>query len=79
MQSAQKLISHLFTHYGLKIRNYGENCDKNGQKHQNVYTTGRFSEKRSMKYFQNNIFTTWEGSLEKPHHQFNLLTKLFFV
>ncbi len=63
MQSAQKLFSHLFTHYGLKIRNYGENCDKNGQKHQNISTMARFSEKMSMKYFENHIFTIWEGSL----------------
>jgi hypothetical protein len=39
------------------------------EKLQNIHTMGRFSEKTRMKYFENHIFTMWEGSLENLYQQ----------
>jgi hypothetical protein len=39
------------------------------EKHQNIHTMGRFSEKTRMKYFENHIFSMWEGSLENLYQQ----------
>jgi hypothetical protein len=37
--------------------------------HQNIHTMGQFSENARMKYFENHIFTMWEGSLENLYQQ----------
>jgi hypothetical protein len=39
------------------------------EKHQNIHTMGRFSEKTSMKYFENHIFTMWDESHKNLYHQ----------
>jgi hypothetical protein len=39
------------------------------EKHQNIRTMGRVSEKTRMKYFENHIFTMWDGSHKNLYHQ----------
>jgi hypothetical protein len=39
------------------------------EKRQNIHTMDRFSEKTRMKYFENHVFTMWEGSLENLYQQ----------
>jgi hypothetical protein len=39
------------------------------EKRQNIHTMGRFFEKTRMKYFENQLFTMWEGSLENLYQQ----------
>jgi hypothetical protein len=39
------------------------------KKRQHIHTMGRFFEKTRRKYFENNIFTMWEGTLENLYQQ----------